>query len=284
MKNQSYDHAYHLEIVAYSGRFGSLLEKGHYQAELFFSHEEARQRGKEILATKIRKLYETSEYYAAKETLEDFLDEANYSFTITDIDLAQRRDSAGYKRKEAYWRQRPAHVEYAYDYAGALLQRTYIYRRNYAAFDSSGVYYQNWEGDDAPEAGTKFQIGDFVRLMRPAKNLDGSFGTDTVFVVTALPKRDKEGWLIENTYRIETISARGEYQWDSDFHHPFSGIHENMLVKHEGEIAKDSPLWFLRRVFLGEFAEVEGIVQNMERGEIALTPNITWEELLCGSI
>jgi hypothetical protein len=36
----------------------------------------------------------------------------------------------------------------------------------------------------------------------------------------------------------------------------------------------------LRRVFTGEFEGVDNIVAKMESGEIVLTPDVTWEELL----
>ena len=41
--------AYHLEVEAYSMRFGCLREKNACYANLFFSHEEAYQKGKEVM-------------------------------------------------------------------------------------------------------------------------------------------------------------------------------------------------------------------------------------------
>ena len=283
---------YHLEVEAYSMRFGCLREKNACYAGLFFSHEEAYRKGKEVMDKKIRKLYEASSYCDGKPdgpTLEDFI-KANQVFdywTITEIDLDRLKAMADADKKsirEYYKQSPPIHIEYAYDHNGELLRRYYIWRSELQAFDSSGTYYQNREGDDLPEAGTKFHVGDFVRLNRPGESIDGKFSTETVFVVAGTPRREKDGTLKENSYRIETVSKEGKYQWDSDFHLPFSGIHENELVMHEDEVDIGSPLWFLRRVLLGELGDVGEIVKKLEKGEIALTPDVTWEELICGSI
>jgi hypothetical protein len=285
---------YHLDIEVYSMRYGCLREKNARYANLFFSLEDAYQAGKEIMNKKIRELYEDSYYCNGKpnsRTLEDFI-EADRLFdwwAITEIDLDRLKamEDAGCERMRKYHKESPPiHIEYAYNHKGELLHRYYIWRmgNDLQAFNFSGTYYQNREGDELPEAGTKFQIGDFVRLKRPGKTIDGKFDTDVVFVVADLPNRNKDGLLIENTYRIETVSKEGKYQWDSDFHLPFSGIHENELVKYEGDVDVNSPLWFLRRVFLGELGDVSEMVKKLENGELALTPDVTWGELKCESI
>ena len=281
---------YHLEVEAHSTRFGCLREKNACYANLYFALEEAYQAGKKVMDEKIRKLYEASDYCDGtpeSRTLEDFI-KANQVFdhwTITEINLDRLKDmeQAGKERLREYLKESPPiHIEYAYDHNGDLLHRYYIQRfvDDLQAFNFSGTYYQNREGDELPEAGTKFQIGDFVRLKRPLESIDDKFTADTVFVVASTPLRKMDGALIENSYRIETVSRKGVYQWDSDFHMPFSGIHENELVRHEGEVDTGSPLWFLRRVLLGEFGDVGEMIKMLENGEISLTPDVTWEELI----
>ena len=291
---------YHLEIEVYSTRFGCLREKKTHLANLFFTHEEAYRKGKEIVDRKIRSIYEVSvdrknrELYKSSDylietpdslSLEDFAESEKVfvRWTITEIDLDRLKamEDAGIQGKSGYHKQSPPiHIEYTYNHKGELLHRYYVWRYELQAFHSIGTYYQNREGDDLPEAGTKFSVGDFVRLTRPHESMDGKFSTDTVFVVAATPLRKKDGTLRENSYRIETVSKEGKYQWDSDFHLPFSGIHENELIKHEDEVDTGSPLWFLRRVLLGELGDVGEMVKKLENGKIALTPDVTWEELI----
>ena len=286
---------YHLEVEAFSMRFGCLREQNTRYTNLFFTHEDAYREGKKVMDNKIRKLYEASGFCNGNPdspTLEDFI-KANQVFddwTITEIDLDRLKDmeNTGEERMHEYYKESPPiHIEYSYNYKGELMHRYYIWRSSgneLQAFNPSGTYYQNSEGDDLPDAGTKFHIGDFVRLNRLVESMDGKYNMDTVFVVASTPKRHNDGTLIENSYRIKTVSKEGEYQWDPDLHLPFSGIHENELVKHEGEIDANSPLLFLRRVLLGEFGDVDIMVKKLENGEIALTPDVTWEELICWSI
>ena len=280
---------YHLQVEAYSMRFGCLREKDACYAGLFFSHDEAYQKGKEVMNRKLRKLYEASRHFF-DFPFEDFMEDDTvfldwWIITEIDLDRLKSMEDADKKSMHEYHKQSPPiHIETSYNCKGELLHRYYIWRYELQAFDSSATYYQNRTGDDFPEAGTKFNIGDFVRLNRPGESIDGKFSTETVFVVAGTPRREKDGTLKENSYCIETVSSKGEYQWDLDFHLPFSGIHENELVGHEGEVDTGGPLWFLRRVLLGELGDVEEMVKKLEKGEIALTPDVTWEELICGSI
>jgi len=291
---------YHLEVEVFSKRFGCLREKKSHIADLFFTHEEAYRKGKEIVDRKIRRFYEEAidkrnrELYKTSDcregtpyslTVDDFVKSekvfARWTITEIDLDRLKAMEDAGNQGKSGYHKQSPPiHIEYTYDHNGELLHRYYIWRFELQAFHSGGTYYQNRDGDDLPEAGTKFRVGDFVRLTRPHESMDGKFSTDTVFVVEATPLREKDGTLRENSYRIETVSKEGKYQWDSDFHLPFSGIHENELIKHEDEVDTGSPLWFLRRVLLGELGDVGEMVKKIENGEISLVPDVTWEELI----
>ena len=287
-KKDNRNRVFHLKVEAHSTRFGKLKEKYSQYSELFFSHEEAWEAGKEHLKRAVQSLYEESDYSVkteclpkelnwepAEPSLEAFIsdDQVYYDWTIWEIDLDHLQNCewpAGGK----YRLYPPAHISYKYDLDGELLHRYHWW------FGPGGsVCIQKHDGDDLPEAGTKFLVGDFVQLKRPLK-LGGQrrFGTDAVFVITGIPVRDSEGFVKENKYHIETVKEWGEYIWNLDFGWP-SGIHESELVKYEGEIKYDSPLEFLRCVFCGEDEQVQEVVRKLECGKILLNPCISWEDI-----
>ena len=273
------------QVEVYSRRFGKLKEKSALRSDLFFTHEEAYRDGKSKLVDAIRACYESSRYCDGRTdglTLDDFLSDkkAYYRWTIMEIDLEFLQN---YEFPECgnYHLYTSAHVEYEYDLDGELLQRN-----NWWFFDGvndssfGGVCFQNRDGDDLSEAGTRFKIGDFVRLKRPLISGTGDrFETDIVFVVYNTPFRRGGGQLVENTYKISTIGEWGEYLWDLDFHYPFQGIHENELVKHEEKVEEDSPFMFLSRLYKDEIDDAEEICEKLFDGEIVLSSITTWRDI-----
>ena len=278
---------YHLIVEAHSTRYGELQEPRPQYSQICMSHEEAYDVGKHVLGEKVGKLYANSDYCTKYDsrTLEDFIkDNMVYCrWIIEEIDLDILKT---YNYRDNYRARRPAHMEYLYDLNGDLLSQCHWYYGD-GVRDSGGSCFQYREGDDLPEAGTKFKEGDFVRLKRAwNRHPAPSFDTSTVFSIIGVPPRDKEGQLVENTYHIETVSERGEYLWDLDFHYPFQGIHETELVKHEGEVDKNSPLWFLHSVFISGQTDYKndeefekGIIRKLEKKTILLTPDVTWREI-----
>jgi hypothetical protein len=236
----------------------------------------------------MQKLYESSYYCTRDEnclTLEDFIedDKVEYDFAIMEIDLDLLKTSE--LQIPLYSQQKPPHVRYEYDFQGELLRRNWVYYQEHFEqggwpyyFDLSwetSIWRQNREGDDLPEAGTKFKVGDFVRLRRPMRERHYQHrraDTEQVFVVRYTPRRDDKGQLLENTYQLETVTERGEHlsTYDLTFDYPCQGIHESELVLHDDKVAVDSPLHFLRRIFLGEFVEAWKINR-----EVVFTPTRT---------
>ena len=270
------------QIEVYSTRFGKLSEKNSLQSQLYFSHDEAHEEGKDYLQICLEKCYKNSDYCDGtpeSDTLDDFIehDEVRYRWTITEIDLDLLHNYE-FPKDNNYHLYTPAHVEYEYDLNGELLQRNHWWFID-GVNGSSGSCIQNREGDDLPEAGTKFNIGDFVRLKRPLRSSIGKVGTDTIFVIDATPRRADDGRLIENTYQLCTAGDDGKYLWDLDFHYPFQGIHENELVKHEGDVDEGGPLAFLSRLAKGEFANAEKIYAQLIDQKILLTSGVTWRDI-----
>ena len=264
---------YHLRVEAYTTRFGNLKGKEPFYSELFFSYEEAWERGKERLHYMAQELFENSGYDSMEEFLQD--KQIEYSWKI-DEEFINKPSELSLSND---WPL--SQIVYDYDFDGELFSRNFVWENS-----GSEVYRQVRENDTLPEAGTKFKIGDFIRLKRPRKTRYDHTDFENVFVVAGVPRRDDEGRLEENTYYIETVGKKGEYLWDWDWHFPFSGIHEDELEKYEGEIDKNSPLMFLRRIFLNEFKDVysdewgdNAIVRKLEKYEILLSPCLSWREI-----
>ena len=271
---------YHLRVEAYTKRFGSLKGKEPLYSELFFSHEKAWEKGKERLHYMAQELFEHSGYNNMQEFLRD--GQIDYFWRIDEHDAA---NFGKCERPETndYDLYPPTYIEQEYDFDGELSSRNYVWKS-----EDFELYRQVRENDNMPEAGTKFNEGDFVQLKKPKRTRYGNnIDFKYIFLVVDTPRRDEEGRLKENTYGIETVGKKGEYLWDWDWYYPFSWIHEDELVKYEGDIDKNSPLMFLRRVFAGEFDglftdDIEAgraIVRKLESYEILLDPCLSWREI-----
>jgi len=278
---------YHVEVIAHSTKFGSLQEKDSHFCNVYLTHDEAFKSGKEWLDNRIERLYKSSDYCDGKEdslTLQDFLNDGfvYYRFIVTEIDVKLWK-TYNYPRKDKHL-HKPPHVEYEYDLNGELLQSCYVYYLDNVPFS----YLQRREGDDEPTAGTKFKMGDFVRLKRPlVSDFNEKYDTKQIFVISGIPSRDENGVLIENCYHVDTVGKNGEYKWAVDFHYPFQGIHESELeaVSYHTMINSDdiddvnTPLWFLQRLMRGEVENQQKILQKLRNGEISLDSNSLWYQL-----
>ena len=287
---------YHLQIEAYSRKFDRLKEKNSIYSKVLFSHEAAWDTGKWYMADTVQALYDVSGYEKDGLSLQDFVaDQICYHWTITEIDLELLHKDGCPKNEELHLAP-SAHIKCQYDLYGELIGRSFWWYSDgiYCFFNvNSHGFIEKRVGDELPGAGQKFQVGDFVRMKRLWKGLCTLYGFDgdEIFVVTNAPIRnakilEEKKACFENTYCIGTAGKRGEYIWDVHFHGYSLGLHENELVKYEGEVSEDSPLMFLRQVLLGEYDDMftdeydnRWIVRKLKEGEISLAPCLSWREI-----
>ncbi len=288
-KEKQENKVYHLRIHAYSTGYGNPEEKSTYHADLFLSLEEARGKGREYLNKAVQNLYKASDYCTGEKdglTMEDFIKDKMvcYHFTVTEIDLEllqkynPRKKFADIMPAVYHPKNRPPHTEYTYDLNGELLWRNYEYRDE-SMYACSYLHVR--EGDERPDAGTKFKPGDLVQLVRPLSTFGYDIKSDTeqIFVVAGEPRRDNHGTLVENTYHIETILKDGTYLWDLDFGYPFQGIHECELQLCNAELPPSNPLVFLQKLWRGEFENQEELVKHMELREYSFRNELSWREI-----
>ena len=273
---------YHLKVVAYPKQFGKLRPTDVLYSGIFFSLEEAWENGKKHLADKAQAFYDASGYGPKGLSLKEFIDDDQmyYYWTITEYPL-DNFNEIEWPKTYNYTLYPHNYIEHIYDFNGEMLCRYYIWDMR-----SMNARRYIYDGDDLPEAGKKFKVGDFVQLKRPLKSNYDSFDVHDIFVVFGTPRLDEEGHVESNGYGIETVTEKGEYLWHLEFGFSWDGIHESELVKYEGEVPEDSPLMFLRRVFLGEFDGMfideygdRGIVRKLEEGEISLSTCLSWREI-----
>ena len=289
---------YHVEVRAHTtlARFGGLIEEKSGYYDLFFTHKKAYEAGSSFLQNRVRQLYEESDYCTGSEDdrpIEDFIRDGHieYKFTIMEIDLEAAK-TYDWKKKPHLGlgfclSNRPPQLEYTYNLEGDMTGCNYVYCNDFSetgnAFAVARVEYR--PGDEAPEAGTKFQPGDLVRLARPyfSEECWRMFDTDTVFVIIDIPKRDNCGRLVENTYTVATASESRERPWRySDKFCDSFCIHESELLSYEGEIPAVSPLRLLQQWARDEIKlpdDGKTLIDKLESGEISLRSAVMWRDI-----
>jgi len=180
------------------------------------------------------------------------------------------------------------YVEWNYDYAGNLRYRAHHYGEDIYENDERLFYNRNlnFPEDDAEDAGTKFKVGEFVRVAdsrwygirdfyEEGHNPDelhllknGLFD-DIIYVVAAAPgkKRDCKGAFWYNHYELGRYDERGNYK---TIH-----LHERYLRRydadHDGELLPDDPLHNLLKM------REDDLERKREQSRSALNENL--EEL-----
>ena len=188
---------------------------------------------------------------------QDFYDSKySDSFGIDSEDVIVR------KREGSHWDD---YVEWNYDYAGNLRYRAHHYGEDIYENDERLYYHRDlsFPEDDAEDAGTKFKVGEFVRVVDSrwygirefyceGHNPDelhyiknGLF-EDIIYVVAEAPgkKCDCKRAFWYNHYELGRYDERGNYR--------AVHLHERYLRKydteHDGELLPDDPMHNLLKI------------------------------------
>jgi len=241
-------------------------------SDVFTSLEKAVVFGKKEMMRKLEKFRtELFEEWTPSEIAHKIID---YDFKVLELDpdISRNRelyeyeawDDFGLESGDVVKRDRDGshwddYVEWNYDYAGNLRYRGHhygedIYENDERLFFSSNLSFPE---DDAEDAGTKFKVGELVRVndsrwygirefYQEGHNPDelhllknGLFD-DIIYVVAEAPgkKRNCERALWHNHYELGRYDERGNYK---AIH-----LHERYLrrydAKHDGELLPDDPL------------------------------------------
>ena len=220
-------------------------EKEHYE-NVYLTKEKAIKEGKEWLEKVFREQYksifdEDEKDNIPKLTHEQlFKQKAIYDFNVTEF----------YPEIEE-----PLKIIHNYDYDG---NEIYI-SRNYKGQRKEKNIVMRYEDYINKNAGTKFKIGDIVKIKNCDRNYDFK---DKLHVITGVPHKEKGQEFFRNTYDV--IVNHNSY--DEGCH--VDAFNENELELYTQKLPKDSPLIFLSKYF---------------KEEIKLK-NIKWTDIECGNI
>jgi len=210
-------------------------------SDAFLTLDEAVDAGKKALKSKFKEL---CKFFGENYDEDDIENTVNYRFTIFEYDPTVARNEDGWWETYAQWN---------YEYSGILRGR--IEHRTICTGDNVTQYSTvRFPGDDAEDAGCKFNVGDFVTV---AYDGDDSY---QIYVVSHAPGK-RENWpkrfVIaydshtteqpesgENFYTVDGFDINGLFTHT----HP----HETHLRRFEGEIPSDHPLQILKKHYLGE--------------------------------
>lgn len=154
----------------------------------------------------------------------------------------------------------PAKIQYSYDYNGRPEYITAIYIFNFNGKITKSKVTMSYADYINPKAGTKFKIGDIVKIKK-GMHCNYDF-CDKLHVVVDTPHKLENQRFFDNTYRV--IVNHSSYNEGCHV----EVLHENELEKFEGTLPYDSPILFLSK---------------LKKGEIKLE-NVSWSDIECGHI
>lgn len=251
------------------------FDKEEHYENVYSTKEKAIKKGKEWLDKIFRKQYKSFfEDYEKGEMPELtheqlFKLEAIYDFNVTEYDPKIVDESEALERLPtvehldnygAYTTKiEPLKIIHNYDYNGNEIYISGYFVFNYKNKRNEKSIMMNYEDYNNQLAGTKFKIGDIVKI----KNCNNNYEfKDKLHVITDVPHKKKKQRFFRNTYDV--IVNHNSY--DEGCH--VDVFNENELELYAGNLPKDSPLIFLSKYF---------------KKEIKLK-NIKWTDIECGNI
>lgn len=246
-------------------------EEEHYE-NVYSTKEKAIKEGKEWLEKIFRKQYKSFFDEDEKNDIPELTHEqlfklkAIYDFNVTEYDpkivdkidileklpIIEQFDTYSTKIK-------PLKIIHNYDYNGNEIYISGNYVFNYKGQREEKKIVMCYEDYINKQAGTKFKIGDIVKIKNCDRNYDFK---DKLHVITGVPHKEKEQKFFKNTYNV--IVNHNSY--DEGCH--VDVFYENELELYTEKLPEDSPLIFLSKCF---------------KGEIKLE-NIKWTDIECGNI
>lgn len=231
---------FHLEVQAYSTRYGDLVERDSYYSGVYSTMKRAVEEGMRFINKKFKDIYQQSDYCTKEKdssTLEDMIkdDMIYYNFTVTRLSpyYADHFVTPGseYKCKNL----KPTHTIFNYDYKGNLKYTELQYLHNDGGL---GYVITRYPNDDENKQ-NRFSIGDFVTV------IDDEIPKDQIFVIYDVPKRNDPMRYFENTYYLSTINDGCRFSFCYEFN-------ESKLLKYDDVVDNNSPLLLLQKIYRNE--------------------------------
>ncbi len=237
--------------------------------EIFSTFERAKSYGLEFLNHELEsycKYINKSIKQALKE------EKVDYDFRITeeDIDYAENfKQKLDFEEEiEELLIYEPTHKEFILDYTGEITNICIRYLPNQKETKGPNCVYLK-PNDLLPNAGTKFKVGDLVKIVKPnTRNEDSSYRKypeySNVYVVRFLPRRIEGQKYLRNTYALSEINddnyAPGIYTWE---------FHEEQFVEYDKPIKENSPIDVLRKIIKKDIKVSRETWERLKSGTIS---------------
>lgn len=214
--------------------------------------EIAKQKGMEYLETKIKKYYNDSFDHGCpkgKELTKDELFDLSviYDLEVIEFDpeITDKIDRLDYDFLATYTYQ-PSHIIYSYDYNGELLYIEAQYRKSNNK--GHGINFVMKPSDFEKDAGTKFKVGDIVKIKQNRDKYFTNYEMENrLHVVISVPNKPEGKKYFENKYGVIT----NHNIYDNGCHkHCFR--EDELELINEKTIPKDSPILFLSKIYKGD--------------------------------
>ena len=164
----------------------------------------------------------------------------------------------------------PLKIIHSYDYNGNEIYISGQYAFNYKGQRIERKIMMNYEDYNNPLAGSKFKIGDIVKIKKCNKNYDFE---DKLHVITEIPHKKENQKFFRNSYKV--IVNHNSY--DEGCH--VDVFDENELELYTEKLPEDSPLIFLSKYFKGEIKLENTKWIDIECGNITLNENKSFRDI-----
>ncbi len=238
--------------------------------EVFNTYDKAKSYGLEFLEEGLKSSCENMKK-SIKQALRERKIDYDFSITEEDLEYAEKFDHElePCQEIENLLIYEPTHKEFILDYTGKITNICIRYLPNQKETKNSNSLYLK-PNDLLPTAGTKFEIGDLVKVVKPNKRMEDlsyEFYPEysDVYVVRFLPRRKKGQKYLRNTYALSEIKndnyAPGIYTWE---------FHEEQIAKYDGEIEENSPIDVLQKILKKEIKVNRETWDDLKYGMISL--------------
>lgn len=238
--------------------------------EIFNTFKRAKRYGLEFLVENLE-LYAKDINKSIRQAIKE--EKIDYDFRIIEEDIDYAEDFNQTldicEEIEELLIYEPTHKEFILDYTGEITNICIRYLPNQKETKWRNCLYLK-PNDLLPKAGTKFKVGDLVKIIKPNGRLEDisyehySEYSD-VYVVRFLPRRIENQKYLRNTYALSEIKddnyAPGIYTWE---------FHEEQIAEYDESIKENSPIDVLRKIIKKELKISRETWEKLKNGTISL--------------
>ncbi len=260
---------YLLIVKVYDYETETDIDEDEY-TEIFSNFEKAKEYGLNFINQKLN-LYCKDKNKSINQCIKDKLVDYDFKIIEEDIEYAEKFDKTLeiFEEIEELLIYEPTHKEYILNHLGKITNICIRYLPNQKESLGQNTLYLK-PNDLLESAGTKFKIGDLVKIIEPNKKLkDLSYydyhGNNNICVVRYLPRRIEGQKYLRNTYALSEIDdenyAHGIYTWE---------FHEEQIALYDGPIEDNSPIDILRKILKKEIKINTETWNQLKYGQISL--------------